>query len=132
MELIRVSEVNGIQAVDARELHGFLNSKQAFRHWIALRIEKYGFQENIDYQRIYLTVMEDKIIPHDGQLINGQFKVEYALSLSTAKELCMVEGNEKGKEARKYFIACEQKLKELAARNILRVFEQESPLHLGL
>lgn len=41
----------------------------------------------------------------------GRPKKEYALTLDAAKELSMVEGNEKGKQARKYFIACEKKLK---------------------
>lgn len=42
----------------------------------------------------------------------GRPTVEYALSIEMAKELSMVENNEKGRIARKYFIACEEKLKQ--------------------
>ena len=35
---------------------------------------------------------------------------EYFVTLDMAKELCMVENNDKGKEARRYFIKCEKEL----------------------
>ena len=42
----------------------------------------------------------------------GQVAIEYFITLDMAKELSMVERNEQGKEARRYFIECEKKLKE--------------------
>ncbi|RLJ33877.1 phage anti-repressor protein [Chryseobacterium sp. 7] len=95
-ELIKITEHNGNKAVSARELHSYLESKQDFSNWIKNRINKYGFIENQDFQRF------DKIIETGGRLI------EYALTIDCAKELSMVEGNEKGKEARKYFIDVEK------------------------
>lgn len=95
-ELIKISEQNGKQAVSARELHSYLESKQDFSNWIKNRINKYGFIENQDFQRF------DKIIETGGRLI------EYALSIDCAKEISMVEGNEKGKQARRYFIDVEK------------------------
>lgn len=54
------------------------------------------------------------------QLPSGtKYKIEYFISLDMAKEICMVEKNEKGKEARKYFIECEKKLKESNPLEIL-------------
>ena len=50
MELIKITEQNGKQAVSARELHAFLESKQDFSNWIKNRIEKYDFEEGVDYQ----------------------------------------------------------------------------------
>jgi len=38
-----------------------------------------------------------------------------------SKELSMVENNEKGQQARRYFIACEEKLKKLLATNFGRI-----------
>ncbi len=101
-ELIKITEQNGNSVVSARELHKFLESKQDFSHWIANRIEKYGFQENADF-----TIILSKST-------GGRPRTEYALLLDTAKEIAMVEGNEKGKQARRYFITCEKKLKQNA------------------
>lgn len=102
--LIPINESNCKQAVNARDLHAFLESKQDFSTWIKNRIDKYDLVENVDYvaaPQIYGTA-------------NGghSTRLEYALTIDAAKELSMVEGNEKGKEARRYFIACEKELKE--------------------
>lgn len=104
MELIRIEENNGEKAVSARELHNFLESKQDFSTWIKNRIEKFDLLENIDYQAFHNFVE-----CQNG--IGGTTKIEYALSLDAAKELSMVEGNERGKQARRYFIECEKKLR---------------------
>lgn len=96
-ELIKITETNGKKAVSARDLHSFLGNKKQFSDWIKHRITKYGLIENIDYQSFSLN----------GE--NGGKSIEYALSLDAAKELSMVEGNAKGKQARKYFIDCEKK-----------------------
>ena len=100
--LIKITEQNGKRAVSARELHHFLESKQEFANWIKNRIEKYGFVENQDYE-----VFDNFVKNPNG----GRPLTEYALSVDMAKELSMVEGNEKGKEARRYFISCENELK---------------------
>lgn len=57
-EIIKISEYNGKRAVNARELHQFLESKQDFSTWIKGRIKKYDFVENQDFQtapQIYET-----------------------------------------------------------------------------
>lgn len=106
--LIPINDNNGKKAVSARDLHAFLESKQDFSTWIKNRIEKYDLVENVDYvtaPQIYGTA-------------NGghSTRLEYALTIDAAKELSMVEGNEKGKQARRYFIACEKKLGEIQAQ----------------
>lgn len=100
MELIKITEQNGKKAVSARELHSFLESKRDFSNWIKDRIEKYGFIENQDFE----------VFNKFGENSNGgRPLIEYALSIDCAKEISMVEGNEKGKQARRYFIECEKK-----------------------
>jgi len=128
-DLIPISEENGKQAVNARHLHAFLESKQRFADWIKDRIEKYGLIENQDYVVVnVLSNIDDQkydIFDKKDTVINlrsginqrvsagGSNKKEYALTLDCAKELAMVEGNERGKEARQYFIEKEKQLRHV-------------------
>ena len=100
-ELIKVIEQNGEQLISAKELHEFLEVKSKFADWIKNRIEKYGFEENQDF----VTLSKN--------LENGGREINYILKLDMAKELSMVENNDKGRQARKYFIECEKKLKQI-------------------
>ncbi len=92
-----------IQTVDARELHAFLEVKTSFNDWITRRIQDYDFEEEKDFS-LFLS-------KSDG----GRPTKEYAISLDMAKELAMVERNEKGKQARQYFIECERRAKDPVA-----------------
>jgi phage anti-repressor protein len=98
-----------IQTVNARELHSFLEVGKDFSTWIRTRIEQYGFKESQDF------VMEDVFrSPNLGSENRKDFRgglnrVEYTISLDMAKELSMVERNEKGRQARQYFIECERR-----------------------
>lgn len=63
--------------------------------------------------------MVDKVIkqvPHQGGLRETEV-VDYIITIDMAKELAMVEANDQGKTARKYFIACEKEMKRLQAEN---------------
>ena len=117
-ELIKItkSKINDeeINSVNARELHAFLESKQRFTDWIKDRIEKWGFINNKDFM-IIETAMNavHKNMKCDESEIKGPVKKEFIITLDMAKELAMIENNEKGKQARKYFIECEKKLKEI-------------------
>jgi phage anti-repressor protein len=72
-----------------------------FTNWIKDRIKDYGFVEGRDFVLTLAKTGERKnVVVH-----------EYHITLDMAKELSMVERNEKGKEARLYFIDCEKKLK---------------------
>ena len=104
-ELLKIEIVEEKQTVNARDLHFYLEVNSKFADWIKNRIEKYDFQENQDY------ITFSKILEKDlNQELTGRPTKEYYLSISMAKELSMVENNEKGKQARKYFIQCEQEL----------------------
>ena len=103
-EVIKIEEYDGKQAVNARELHQKLGSKQDFSTWVKSRIEKYGFVENQDFE-VFHKIMENS----NG----GRSRIEYALSLDMAKELCMVENNDAGRRIRKYFIDMENEARKL-------------------
>lgn len=89
------------QTVNARELHSFLESKQHFADWIKNRINDFGFMQDTDF-------IVHKIMNEKKQVVTA----DYFLSLDMAKELSMVERNEKGKQARQYFIECEKTVKQ--------------------
>lgn len=87
---------------DARALHTFLGVGKRFASWITDRIEQYGFIENQDY----IAISQNREIGH------GRGKIDYHLTLDTAKETAMVERNEKGRQIRRYFIECEKQLRQ--------------------
>lgn len=117
---------NGIQAVSARELHSFLESRRRFADWIKDRIEKYGFISGQDYEMLYydyagnrLNISHHNFMKSENQHIA---KIEYALTLDAAKELSMVEGNEKGRQARRYFIEVDKKFRAGVAAQLPQTF----------
>lgn len=91
--------------VDARQLHEFLEIETKFTDWITRRIEEYEFIENKDF-----LVSQNWETKKSGRGGNRKAVVDYQLSLNMAKELSMVERNHKGREVRKYFIECEERL----------------------
>lgn len=86
---------------DARELHTFLEVGKRFASWITERLTEYKFAENQDY----ISFSQNREKPQGGRPTK-----DYHLTLDTAKELAMVERNEKGRQIRRYFIECEKKL----------------------
>lgn len=101
-ELLKITKnENGELLVSARDLHEFLEATERFQQWFDKRVNKYGFEENVDYTgcKIFHTLAKQEL-------------QDYALKLDMAKELAMVQNSGKGKQARKYFIECEKKLKE--------------------
>lgn len=84
---------------NARDLHKFLEVGRDFSNWIRERISEYGFIANLDYT---------EFSPNSAKT-GGRRRKEYHLTLDTAKELAMVERNEKGRQVRRYFIECEKR-----------------------
>lgn len=100
--IVQITESNGHQLVDARELYTFLEVETRFADWMKRRIKEYGFVEGVDYT---------SLLKIEKRETGATTRKEYALTLTCAKELSMVEGNKKGKQARLYFIECERRLK---------------------
>lgn len=122
-ELIKIATTaQGQQCVSARELHEGLGNKRQFTDWMKQRINKYGFEENVDFTKVSLVSQNCEIKKGRG----GDTKsVDYIITVDMAKELCMVENNELGRKFRKYFIACEKKLQEVnsKANLLLMIYE---------
>lgn len=96
-ELIKINEEN---KVDGRELHEFLQIGTAYKDWFPRMVE-YGFVEGIDFC--------SKMSESTG----GRPSIDHLMTISMAKEICMIQRNERGKQARLYFIECEKRLKAL-------------------
>ena len=114
---------NAVETVSARELHTFLEVGRDFSTWIKDRISKYEFVENADY-----------LLPKTGELENKglQGKIEYFVTLDMAKQLAMVENNEKGMQVRKYFIECEKKLNSTTTTQVQVVGKAEDATRAAL
>ncbi|EAH8475508.1 phage antirepressor Ant [Campylobacter coli] len=102
-----------INSANAREIFQFLNSEQEYSNWIKNRISHYNFIENQDY---IIELVYTK----------GRPRKEYYVTLDMAKELCMVENNEKGRQARRYFIECEKRLKNLEQEKMQKLAFRQS------
>jgi phage anti-repressor protein len=89
--------------VNARELHAFLEIGRDFTTWIKARVQQYSFEVGVDY-------LINSQSPKRGSGNRGAVN-DYFITLDMAKELAMVERNEKGRQARRYFIDCERELK---------------------
>lgn len=102
-QLVRVFDgvIGGLpaQVCDGRELHLFLKNGKQFSDWIKQRISQYGFEENQDF-----VIASPKSEAKRG----GHNRTDYHLTLDMAKELSMVENNEQGRQARRYFIEMER------------------------
>lgn len=95
-ELIKVNYENDRPTVLARDLHEFLEVETPFRLWFP-RMAEYGFNEGNDYTP-YIFVHPQ----------NHQETTDYQLTIEMAKEICMLQRNERGKQARQYFIQLEK------------------------
>ena len=102
-DLIKITKSNigaeVINSVNAREIHSYLQVNTKFADWIRRAIEKYDFKENVDY----VCFLKNE------KAGNNAISKDYIVTLDMAKELAMLENNEKGKETRRYFIEVEKK-----------------------
>jgi len=94
-----------VNSVNARELYVFLESKQEFATWIDTKVVSNPFfVKNVDF------MVFDNIVKNSK---GGRPRVEYALTIDTAKRVAMAEQTAKGEEVRTYFIQCEKMLNDV-------------------
>lgn len=94
-ELIKITYNNDRPAVSARDLHDFLEVKTAYKDWFP-RMCEYGFTEGEDFCSFL------------RESTGGRPAQDAVLTIDMAKELCMIQRNEKGKQARQYFLQIEK------------------------
>lgn len=103
-ELVPVYETSaGEKVVYGSELYESLGSKRQYTDWIKGRLLECDAVKDEDYQ---------SFSQNSEKPAGGRPKSEYIIKLDTAKEMAMLERNEKGKQVRRYFIEIEKKYKE--------------------
>ena len=97
-ELIRMDGASEFP-VSGRELHERLGIETPYHKWFP-RMREYGFENGKDFQEV-----SDKIVQNP---LGGRPTTDHQLTLSMAKELCMIQRTEQGREVRRYLIRVEE------------------------
>lgn len=96
-ELIKIDYTNSDRpTVLGRDLHAMLEVEARYNDWFP-RMCEYGFEEGKDFYSFLSKTPE-----------GGRPKQEHQLTIAMAKELCMLQRTEKGKQCRQYFIQVEE------------------------
>lgn len=98
-ELIKVNSTEAGITVSGRELHEFLEIGTQYSKWFE-RMKEYGFIETQDY-----IAISQKRLTAQG---NETTYIDHEIKLDMAKEIAMIQRNEKGKQARLYFLQIEK------------------------
>lgn len=99
-ELVPVYETStGEKVVYGSELHDVLGAPSVYREWAKRRLSDIDAIEDEDFQGVEISTP------------SGQTKKDHIIKLDAAKEMAMLERNEKGKQVRRYFIRVEKKYK---------------------
>ena len=94
-ELIRIDYQSDRPTVLASDLHNFLEVETPMNKWFP-RMCEYGFTEGQDFQTFL------------SESTGGRPAQDAQLTIDMAKELCMIQRSEKGRQARQYFIQLEK------------------------
>ena len=99
-ELVPVYETStGEKVVYGSELHEVLGVRTPYKDWSTRRLNDIDAVENEDFEAAQIRAP------------SGQTKKDHIIKLDIAKEMAMLERNDKGKEVRRYFIRVEKKYK---------------------
>ena len=99
-EIININYSSDRPTVLGRELHDMLGVNSNYTTWFN-RMCDYGFKEHVDFETCFPNLESEN--QH-----GGQNKVDHQLTIPMAKEICMLQRTERGKECRQYFIRIEE------------------------
>lgn len=97
-ELIAINYKNEKPTVSGRELHLSLGVETRYNDWF-IRMCEYGFIQGKDYY---------SILSNRSDGLPGKQRTDHQLSIPMAKEICMLQRSERGKQFRQYFISVEE------------------------
>lgn len=127
-ELVHVNYTDEQPTVSARELHEFLGVGADYRHWFP-RMCEYGFEEGRDFNPVKIDRVQ-----YEGKREVRRIVEDAQITIDMAKEICMLQRNEKGKQARQYFLQLErdwntpEKVMARALQIAKRTIEKQSAL----
>lgn len=98
-ELLTINYESDKPTVSARELYKGLEVTDRFSRWFE-RMKAYGFNETNDY-----TSVKSSTLVNNGA---GRELVDYQISVDMAKQICMIQRTEKGRQYRQYFLDLEK------------------------
>lgn len=101
-ELIKIEYTNDNPTVLGRDLHEALGVQTSYKDWFP-RMCEYGFTKGKDFNALKIERVQT-----EGTRVVSRQVTDHQITLSMAKELCMLQRSEKGKEFRQYFIAVEE------------------------
>lgn len=114
-ELVPVYETStGEKVVYGSELHEVLGVRTPYKDWSSRRLLDVDAVENEDFEAAQICAP------------SGQTKKDHIIKLDTAKEMAMLERNEKGKQVRRYFIQVEKKFKTGKPKSALEMLQLQS------
>lgn len=120
-EIIKINYENAERpTVSGRELHEALGIKTPYTQWFD-RMKEYGFVENTDFITVHKNVIRS-----DGSIM-PQTQCDHQLTIDMAKELCMIQRTEKGKQCRQYFLDLEKawKTPEMVIGRALQIAKKQ-------
>ena len=111
---IKVNYESDKPTVSGRELHEKLGIKTAYKDWFP-RMCEYGFTEGEDFCSFL------------SGSTGGRPATEHQLTIEMAKQICMIQRTEIGKQYREYFIGLEKKWNspELVMARALKMANQQ-------
>lgn len=99
---IVVNYNNDTPTVSARDVYDALDIRTAFKDWFP-RMCEYGFVEGRDFNPLKI----ERVQIEGGRAVN-RLVTDYQITIDMAKELCMIQRTEKGKQCRQYFLELER------------------------
>ena len=120
-ELIKINYDSDRPTVSGRDLHEALEVETPYRKWFP-RMCEYGFAEGVDFNPVKNVRAQT-----EGERDVTREVTDHQLTIPMAKELCMLQRSEKGKQFRRYFIQVEEawNTPEAVMARALRLAERE-------
>ena len=101
-ELLKINYEAEQPTVSARDLHEALEINTRFNDWFS-RMAEYGFENGVDF-----NLLKNEKVRLEGNREVKRDIMDYQISVDKAKQICMIQRSEKGKQYRQYFIDLEK------------------------